>query len=76
MPRGVRKSPVEKFEEELAETEELIKRHSGIVSDLKVKKKEIQENIRIEKLNEIYSLIEENKMSLDDVKAMIESTKK
>lgn len=76
MPRGIRKTPVEKFEEELLETEELIKRHSGILSDLKNKKKEIQENIRIEKLNEIYSLIEENKMSLDDVKAMIESTKK
>lgn len=76
MPRGVRKSPVEKFEEELMETEELIKRHSGILSDLKNKKKEIQESIRIEKLNELSSMLEENKMSLDDVRAMIEAAKK
>jgi len=76
MARGVRKTPVEKFKEELYEVEESINRYTGILSDLKSKKKEIQENIKIEELKELSQLLEEKQMSVEDMKVMIESTKK
>lgn len=73
MARGVRKTPLEKLEEELLETEGLIKQHSEIVSNLKTKKKGIEERIKIEKLNELSTLIEEKNMSIDDLRNIIES---
>lgn len=76
MARGVRKTPVEKLKEDLYEVEESINRYNGMLSDLKAKKKEIQENIKIEELKELSQLLEEKQMSVEDMKAMIESTKK
>lgn len=76
MARGVRKTPVEKLKDELYEVEESINRYTVILSDLKAKKKEIQENIKIEELKELSQLLEEKQMSVEDMKAIIESTKK
>lgn len=76
MARGVRKTPVEKLKEDLYEVEESINRYNGILSDLKTKKKEIQENIKIEELKELSQLLEEKQISVEDMKAMIEATKK
>lgn len=76
MARGVRKTPVEKLKEELCEVEESINRYNGILTDLKTKKKEIQENIKIEELKELSQLLEEKQISVEDMKAMIELTKK
>lgn len=76
MARGVRKTPVEKLKEDLYEVEESINRYNGILTDLKTKKKEIQENIKIEELKELSQLLEEKQISVEDMKAMIESTKK
>jgi len=76
MARGIRKTPVEKLKEELYEVEESINRYNGILSDLKTKKKEIQENIKIEELKELSQILEEKQISVEDMKAMIEATKK
>lgn len=76
MARGVRKTQLEKLQEELEEVERAIKQYSEAVSRQKDRKKELLEQIKLEQLTELSLLIEENKMSLDEVKAMIEANKK
>jgi len=76
MARGIRKSPVEKLQEELYEVEESIKKYTGILSDFKEKRKVLMENIKLEKLKELSQMLEEKEMSVDDMKAMIEANKK
>lgn len=76
MARSARKTPLEKLKDELYEVEESINRYSGILTDLKAKRKEIQDSIKIESLKELSQLLDEKQISIEDMKAMIESTKK
>lgn len=76
MARGVRKTPLEKLQEELEEVERTIKQYSDATARQKEKKKELIEQIKLEQLNELSAMLEEKNMSIDDVKSMIESTKK
>lgn len=76
MARGIKKSPVERLEEELYEVVDSIKKYGGIISDLKEKRKELEGNIKLEKLKELSQMLEEKQISVDDMKAMIEANKK
>ena len=44
------------------------------LSEMKTKKKEIEEKIKQQKLEEIYTMIQEKEMDLDQVKELIENT--
>lgn len=44
------------------------------LSEMKTKKKELEEKIKQQKLEEIYAMIQEKGMDLDQVKELIENT--
>lgn len=44
------------------------------LSEMKTKKKELEEKIKQQKLEEIYTMIQEKEMDLDQVKELIENT--
>lgn len=44
------------------------------LSEMKTKKKELEEQIKQQKLEEIYTMIQEKGMDLDQVKELIENT--
>ncbi len=73
MPRGVRKSSIEKLQKELKEVQESILQYKTSITTLKEKEKEIQEKIELEQFKEVSSILDKHKMSLEDLKEMLGS---
>lgn len=76
MARGVRKTTLEKYKEDLAEVNGFIEQYNEILRKKKEKKKEIEELIRIEELNELSQILEEKNISVDELKTIIDKTNK
>lgn len=77
MARGVRKTAIEKYQEELTETRDFIKQYTQMISKKKEREKELLESIRIEQLSELSTMLDDHDMTIEDVKNMIaESNKK
>jgi len=76
MPRGVRRSPIERLQNELQNTLEEISSHKSAIKTLEEKGRQIEEEIKVEKLKELSVLIEESGMSLEDAKELLINNKK
>jgi predicted regulator of Ras-like GTPase activity (Roadblock/LC7/MglB family) len=75
MPRGVRKTPLEKLNEELKEVREsMIQYKDGLIT-LEEKEKEIQDKIKLEQFKEVSSILDEHEMSIMDLKELLISSK-
>lgn len=72
MPRGVRRSPLEKLQDELKETQEAIKQYNNCLNTLKEKETELNQKIELEKFKDITELLNQNDMTIEDLKEMLE----
>lgn len=75
MARGVRKSTLEKLQEELTSTQEAITQYSDAIKILKEKEKSLNEQIEIEDLKSLSDVMKEQNISVSELKKIIEQHK-
>ena len=73
MARGVRKSPVEKLQDQLNEVRESIRQYENCLVTLKEKEKTLNEPIKLEKFKTIRGLLTEQGIGMEELKEMLES---
>lgn len=73
MARGVRRTTLEKLQEELLTTKSSIKQYEEALVTLKERERNIAEQIELEELKSLKAVIDELGMSLEDVKELISS---
>ena len=73
MARGVRKSPVEKLQDQLNEVRESIKQYENCLVTLKEKEKALNEQIELEEFKTIRGLLTEQGIGMEELKEMLES---
>lgn len=71
MARGVRKTPLEKLQAELSEVQATITQYESCLETMREKEKTIQEQIQLEEYKELKSLLDEQGMTLDDIKELV-----
>lgn len=75
MPRGVRKAPLEKLQEELTEVQESIEQYKSCLVTLEEKEKTIRERISLEQFKEVSNILDEHEMSIMDLKELLVSSR-
>lgn len=73
MARGVRKTPLEKLQIELAEVQATINQYENCLETMREKEKSIQGQIELEEFKEFKSMLDEQGMTLEDVKELMSS---
>ena len=76
MPRGVRKSPLEKLQEELKNTQDSIEQYKASIKTLQEREKQIQEEIKVEQLKDLSAVLEENNITISELKDLITNSDK
>ena len=76
MPRGVRKNVIEKLQEELNNTKEEIVQYKAAIKTKEQRIKDLEEAIRMEELKELSNMLEENNMSITQLKEIISKNNK
>ncbi|SEU07891.1 hypothetical protein SAMN05443270_2984 [Lacrimispora sphenoides] len=76
MPRGVRKSPLEKLQEELKSTQDSIEQYKAAIKTLQEREKQIQEGIKVEQLKDLSTVLEENNITISALKDLIANSDK
>lgn len=71
MARGVKKSTLEKLQEELSSTQEAITQYSDAIKTLKEKEKILNEQIEIEELKSLSGVMKEQNISVKELKEII-----
>lgn len=71
MARRARKSPTEKYQEELAQVQSSIAQYESCLETLRTKKQQLEEQILMEKFKEVKELLETQDMSMDDLKELL-----
>ena len=71
MARGVRKSPVEKLQGELAEVQASIAQYESCLETMKEKEKAIMEQMQLEEFKVVNEMLKERDMTMDDLKEML-----
>lgn len=73
MARGVRKTPTEKLQEELIKTQEEMQNHKNVIKMLEEKVKQLQEEVKMEELKELSNVLDDNNISIAELKELIAS---
>lgn len=76
MARGVRKTPIEKLNEELVKTQGEIQNHKSAIKSLEEKVKQLQEEIKLEELKELSTVLEDSNISISELKDLIANKNK
>ena len=71
MERRARRTPLEKYQEELFEVQASIEQYEDCLETLREKEKGLKEQIMLEKFKEVNELLEVQNMSLDDLKELL-----
>ena len=71
MPRGVRKSELEKLKEELVNVQEAIQQYKEALTTMQEKEKNLQALICQEEFKTVKAMLDEREMSLDDLKNLL-----
>ena len=71
MARRARRTPLEKYQEELAGVQASIRQYEVCLETLQEREKELQEQLLVEKFKEINEILEVQNLSLDDLKEML-----
>ncbi|MGL5435395.1 MAG: hypothetical protein ACRDBO_08375 [Lachnospiraceae bacterium] len=71
MARGVRKTTLEKLREELQTTQEAVSQYKNCLNTLREKEKTLQEQIEIEELKALSSLMKDQNLSVGALKDII-----
>lgn len=73
MARRARKTPLEKYQEELLEVSATIEQYESCLKTMREKKEQLENQILLEKFKEVNELLEGQNMSLDDLKEMLQT---
>ncbi|MEW4414468.1 hypothetical protein [Clostridium sp. AN503] len=73
MARRARKTPLEKYQEELLEVSATIEQYESCLETMREKKEQLENQILLEKFKEVNELLEGQNMSLDDLKEMLQT---
>ncbi|ANU45193.1 hypothetical protein ADH76_29755 [Enterocloster clostridioformis] len=76
MARGVRKTPLEKLQIELTEIQATINQYERCLETMREKEKSIQSQIELEEFKELKSVLEEQGMTMEDIKELVSSQNK
>lgn len=71
MARGVRKSPVEKLQGELADVQASIVQYESCLETMREKEKVLMEHIQLEEFKVVNEMLKERDMTMDDLKEML-----
>lgn len=71
MARGVRKTPLEKLQIELAEVQATINQYENCLETMREKEKSIQSQIELEEFKEFKSMLDDQGMTMDDIKELV-----
>lgn len=71
MPRGVRRPPIERLQEEIKNTQDAIAQYKSAIKTQEEKLKELQDEIRAEEFKEVSALLEEKNMSISELKELL-----
>lgn len=72
MPRGKRKSELEKLNEELLSVQDAIHQYQDAVKTMKEKEKELAELIKQEEAKELMKLLDGRGMTFDDILSLLD----
>ena len=73
MARRARKTPLEKYQEELLEVRATIEQYESCLETMREKKEQLENQILLEKFKEVNELLEGQNMSLDDLMEMLQT---
>lgn len=71
MAGRVRKTPIEKLNEELVKTQEEIQNHKNAIKTLEGRVKQLQEDVKLEDLKELSTVLEDSNISITELKELI-----
>ncbi|WP_432628461.1 hypothetical protein [Brotaphodocola sp.] len=71
MARRARRTPLERYEDELAQTYASIEQYENCLETLKERASKIQDQILMEKFRQVNELLENQNLSLDDLREML-----
>lgn len=74
MPRGVRKSPVERLNEEIKNTQDAIAQYKSAIKTQEDKLKQLKEELQLEELREVSAILEEKNMTVTELKEFLNAT--
>ncbi len=74
MPRGVRKSPVERLNEEIKNTQDTIAQYKSAIKTQEDKLKQLKEELQLEELREVSTILEEKNMTVAELKEFLNAT--
>lgn len=72
MPRGVRKSELEKLQDELTEVQNAIRQYHDALKTMKEKEENLKNLINQEEFKAIHAMMIEKGISLNELKALLE----
>ena len=75
MARGVRKTPLEKLNEELGQVEEAIRQYRDCMETLKEKERQLRDQIELEQFKTVTALLDEQGLTIEDLKEMLEQNR-
>lgn len=73
MARGVRKTSLEKLQQELEDVQNSMKQYQNALETLKEKEANLRQQLEIEEFKSVRELMNVNNMSLDELKELIVS---
>lgn len=71
MPRGVRRSPIERLQDEIKNTQDAIEQYKSAIKTQEEKLKQLQDEIKIEEFKEVSSLLKEKNMTISELKELL-----
>ena len=69
--RGVRKTPIEKLQGELAEVQNSIAQYENCLETMREREKALEDQIQLEEFKVVNEMLRERDMTMDDLKEMI-----
>lgn len=75
MARGVRKTPLEKLNEELGQVEEAIKQYRDCMETLKEKERQLRDQIELEQFKSVTAMLDEQGLTIEDLKELLEQNR-
>lgn len=72
MPRGVKKSELEKLREELSDVQDAIAQYQAALKTMKEKEKDLQTVIEQEEVKEVIKMLKERGLGISDIKTFID----
>lgn len=71
MAKGVRRSPIERLQDEIKNTQDTISQYKTAIKTQEEKLNELRNELRVEEFKEVSVLLEEKNMSISELKELL-----